>query len=743
MKSLSTKITVIMLCIVLLAIAICVGLVTFISGNAIISEAKDKVRYETDRQALTMDEWLANHKSMIGSTAIILSQVDDQSHESLNRVLKELLSRNSAYQDIYVGYPDNTAVLGSGFPIENEYSWWKATERDWYKAAMNNTEAAAVIPPYVDTATGDLCITISQAIKRDGVVVGVVGVDMHMNELEKMVLDSADAASDYSMLLDQEGRMLAHPDQTYKPSASAGFSIFPNVRQGSYARLWNMIKSSDGVYEYKNYMGVNNYYTVSTIKAAGWYMVSILPIDSVTRPITHMVLVVIPIAIAIMAATAVLIFFLIRANITLPLTPAIAFFSKSSSLGDIELTQEDITVISKFATRQDEIGRLIGAAAAFVKRITEVSDTLETVAGGDLTVDLPPLSEKDKLGNSLKKMTDGINNLLIEINDSTAQFNDNSRQIADRSQALAQGATEQAASIQELSSSIADIAGKTKMNADMAKKTAALSDTIKSNAVKGSKQMDEMMDAVNQINESSGSIGKVIKVIDDIAFQTNILALNAAVEAARAGQHGKGFAVVAEEVRNLAAKSAEAAKDTGAMIENSIEKANLGVRIAGETAESLTEIVTGINESTELVGEIARSSEDQSSGIDQINIGIDQVALVVQNNSASAQEEAASSQEMSSQASMLQELITQFKLKGGGKRIALPPNANNGKVGGGGLVAPAPRHPNYIAAPTAPPLPAFGGSGIGGSGGVGGGSGAGGGGGGRGSGGGGGGGGNG
>ena len=339
------------------------------------------------------------------------------------------------------------------------------------------------------------------------------------------------------------------------------------------------------------------------------------------------------------------------------------------STGTLTLPPEVSALAQKTAQRKDELGRSAAVFGALLARLGYISEQLEKIASGDLTGDIQLASEQDVMGISLKKMAEGLSQMFGEIQLSTEQVSTGSKQIADGAQSLAQGSTEQAAAVEQLSTSIGEVAAKTRENADMAAKAVELSASIQDSAQQGTLQMDQMIQAVKEINEASHSISKVIKAIDDIAFQTNILSLNAAVEAARAGQHGRGFAVVAEEVRNLAAKSAASAKDTGALIENSIGKAELGARIAGETADSLSKIVSGIHESTEIIHEIAESSEQQSHAITQINTGIDQVAQVVQQNSATAEESASASEQMDGQARMLANLAAQFKIVEGARRL--------------------------------------------------------------------------
>lgn len=310
-----------------------------------------------------------------------------------------------------------------------------------------------------------------------------------------------------------------------------------------------------------------------------------------------------------------------------------------------------------------EIGELADSFREMIVTIRGQADTLKAIADGDLSVVIAPRGEDDVISYAFLETIDQLNAMLKQINQLTARVVSESGHIASSAQSLAKGASSQSSAIEQLSASITEISIQTKQNAELAMKSAQLADVMQIDATNSFSQTEDLISSVNDINEASNAVHSVLKVIDEIAFQTSILSLNASVEAARAGENGKGFAVVSKEIQNLSKKTSESAKDTAELIANTLSKTKLGVKLAGEVHEAMVKVVNNVKESNRIADEIAHSSKEQMIAIDQVNQGINQVAAVVSQNSHVAEESASVSNGMNTQASNLSGLVSRFRTK--------------------------------------------------------------------------------
>ncbi|WP_252249853.1 methyl-accepting chemotaxis protein [Clostridium sp. ZBS13] len=333
-----------------------------------------------------------------------------------------------------------------------------------------------------------------------------------------------------------------------------------------------------------------------------------------------------------------------------------------------EISQGNLDV-SIESNSKDEVGELAEAFSKMVRALKAYIDDIENVLGNISNGNLNVETEVDYKGNfieiknSLYNILQSLNEVFSEIREASNQVTGGSEQVSTTAQVLSEGATNQASAVEELSASMQEINEKVKSSAKNADNTNDIVIKLLEDVQKSNNEMKNMLTAMDEIEKSSNDINNIIKAIDDIAAQTNLLALNAAIEAARAGEAGKGFAVVAEEVRQLANQSAQASKQTSELIEESINNVVTGKNLADNTAENLSKVVINVNKVTELVCDIASSSEEQAQAIDQVNSGVNQISDVIQSNSAISEESAAASEELTAQAETLNIMIERFKLR--------------------------------------------------------------------------------
>ncbi len=534
-----------------------------------------------------------------------------------------------------------------------------------YYLIPKRTGEETIVDPFLYPLNGEdkLMTSIVLPLVNGGRFVGIVGMDILVETLIEQIKDVKLFQSGYMFITDSSGNMFYHPSSDLVGQAFHSFIGEEEVALVNRALETGERVNFDSV---SVVTGVKSRYVITPVPAAGkyWLVCTSVPIAEIQEVTETNIKYGIAAGCAALLLTVLLLLPLIAAIIR----PVGKLTKAAAAIESGNIDRETTDLLGTIGSR-DEIGVLANSmrrAAAAIERIERDVNMLGAAAEhNDLTADADD-EEHSGVFRRVIEIVEGLlrkmNDIIYRVNGAASQIAASSGQVSAGAQALSEGATEQAGAVEELSASLEQISEKTKQNALLASKAKELSLSARDDSISGNEKMKDMQKAMAEINQSSENISSIIKVIEDIAFQTNILALNAAVEAARAGAHGKGFSVVAQEVKNLAQKSADAAKETAALIEGSIQNVNAGLVITNETAKMLENILISGEKTAELISRINEASGEQALAIEQINEGIVQVSKVVQDVAATSEESAAASEELAGNAEELKKMVSIFKL---------------------------------------------------------------------------------
>ena len=550
-----------------------------------------------------------------------------------------------------------------GFRIDpmTEYDNPDPAESEFYQGPKNSGKVY-ITEPYEDADSGKMLLMTSIAvpITMNGRFVGVVGVDLDMDYVVATMNAGSILGDGYLYTLSPGGVLATHPD--------SGLVLQPydTTWMRDYRAEVEQVVKNGGSFSLNAYSDVTNAnmtFLGSGVKIGDtdkyWVVCGVVPEKTVNAASTSLLLTVIGIGVLLIAVVGVTIFVIVRRRLKdLPILTQVA---SDMALGNIAVA--DGRQVDRTANTRNEIILLIRAFADMADGVKQQADSLEQIAQRNYSVTIPIRSDGDVMNKALGKMIENMNEAMSVINSSADQVAIGSHQVSSGAQALASGSAEQAATVEELNASISEVAAGAEENLLNVKAAAEYVKQAEAGVSSSNQQMEFLTASMTDIGSASSQIAGITKVIEDIAFQTNILALNAAIEAARAGAAGKGFAVVADEVRNLAGKSAEAAKQTAELIETAVRTVERGREITAQTAELLQSVGVSAQSVTESIERVEHASAQQTGAIEQIKEGLNQVAAVVQTNAATAEENSATSEEMAAQASMLRHEVQRFTLR--------------------------------------------------------------------------------
>ncbi|WP_367566474.1 methyl-accepting chemotaxis protein [Lacrimispora sp.] len=542
-------------------------------------------------------------------------------------------------------------LLSDGYLAE---TGWDVTTRPWYQPLIDKMDTI-ITEPYEDSVTKSQVVSIISPVFKPGSqeLIGIAGLDFMLDGLSATIQSYTLRDTGFYILSTEAGQLIYHPSSEFINKNISEADMSDSIKKA-------ILEKREGALEYTSH-GVRSHGYVQSIGDTGWVVATGLPDGEYYQEYNG---VRITLLIVFAAAAAVILFMLllISRQIVLPIK---ALTRTANLIADGNLDVE-AKAHSRDETGQmaEAINRTVVHLRKYIAYIKEITDTLGNMADGDMRIHLHQdyTGEFASIRSAFENISVSLNDSLTKINIAAEEVSIGADQVSSGAQALASGATEQAASVEELNASVAETARQAEENSAAVKTAAHYVEQTVAGVNSGNEHMKQLTGAMADISSASGQIANITKVIEDIAFQTNILALNAAIEAARAGEAGKGFAVVADEVRNLAAKSAEAARQTSSLIQTSVETVERGLTFTSDTAKILQEVEAMGKAINESFTKIEQASADQAIAIEQITMGLSHISAVIQTNAATAEENSATSEEMSAQAVTLRNEVGKFKL---------------------------------------------------------------------------------
>ena len=615
-----------------------------------------------ERQDVTREEVLSmvknvleQHEELVGiGVGFEPNAFDGKDRENIGKKHSDTTGRFVPYSFREGSQIDYTILSGYDDP---------GPDGSWYSVPKSTKKTYVTAPYWYEVGGEKYLITtcVAPLLDKQGNFIGMVGFDTLVDSLNNIIEQAKIFDSGYLSLIASDGTIAYHPDLSVKGSPMA--ERFTEEVMGVINQVFET-GTSQTIVTFSSFIDQKAQYTFVPIEVGEsggkWAVLTCVPMKEINAMLNKSIIAAIICGVVIAVIIAVLLTTILKQKVLKPIQTI-----KSAT---DEMAKGALKIQIPYQSK-DELGQLVNnietTSQKMVLYIGDISEVLGEISKGNMTVavDLDYIGDFMPIKTSMLEITAYLNDTLQQISMSANQVAGGSGQVSDGSQALSQGATEQASAVEELSSTLNEMSVQIQENAENAVKANEKASEVHISMSESNEQMQNMTQAMSEISDKSTEIGKIIKTIEDIAFQTNILALNAAVEAARAGQAGKGFAVVADEVRNLAGKSAIASKNTSALIEDSIHAVEKGTLIADTTAKSLEKAVEGATEVTEIINKISQASKIQAESVVQITQGMDQIASVVQTNSATAEESAAASEELSGQAQLLKEMVGKFHLK--------------------------------------------------------------------------------